>query len=242
MRCGCYYLSSVLKRIRDKIKELGRLTPLALLSAFLPIVGSMTLIIFILPIGEWLKANWHVGMLVFIAGTMFLCGLALLPTNVIGIVSGWAFSFELGLLVLMIGVVGSAVLSFYVNRRLSGEHLSKAIERHPRSSAIYNALLQDDIRKTVLIIVLLRMSVIMPFALTNFLMAAARVSLKPFLIGTALGMLPRSAAMVFVGSGLSELDLADTRETAVFFVGVAATVASVVTIAVFSRKALLRMT
>lgn len=232
----------MLKRIRDKIKELGRLTPLALVSAFLPIVGSMTLIIFILPIGEWLKANWHVGMLVFIAGTMFLCGLALLPTNVIGIVSGWAFSFELGLLVLMTGVVGSALLSFYINRRLSGEHLSRAIEKHPRSSAIYNALLQDDIRKTVLIIVLLRMSVIMPFALTNFLMAAARVSLKPFLVGTALGMLPRSAAMVFVGSGLSELDLADTRETAVFFVGVAATVASIITIAVFSRKALLRMT
>lgn len=202
----------------------------------------MTLVIFILPVGEWLRANWEMGILVFIAATMFFCGLALLPTNVIGIVSGWAFSFELGLLVLMTGVVGSALVSFGINRRLSGEHLAKAVENHPRSSAIYSALLQENVRRTVLIIILLRMSVIMPFALTNFLMAAARVSLKPFLMGTTLGMLPRSAAMVFVGSGLSELDLADTRETTIFLVGVAASVATMIAIAVFSRKALLRMT
>jgi uncharacterized membrane protein YdjX (TVP38/TMEM64 family) len=213
-----------------------------MISTFLPIVGSMTLIVFIMPIGGWLRANWEIGILVFIAGIMFLCGFALLPTNVIGIVSGWAFSFELGLAVLMAGVVGASLVSFAVNSRISGEHLSKAIEKHPRSSAIYRALLQDDIRKTIFIIVLLRMSVIVPFALTNFLMAAARVSLKAFLIGTAVGMLPRSAAMAFVGSGLSELDLSDMSETAFFAIGVAATIATMIAIGVFSRRALLRMT
>ncbi len=232
----------MIKRIRDKIRELGRITPLALISAFLPIVGSMTLIVFIMPIGEWLRSNWEIGILVFIAGIMFFCGFALLPTNVIGVVSGWAFSFELGLAVLMAGVIGASLVSFFFNSRISGEHLSKAIESHPRSSAIYQALLQDDIRKTIFIIVLLRMSVIVPFALTNFLMAAARVSLKAFLVGTAVGMLPRSAAMAFVGSGLSELDLSDTRETTFFAIGVAATIATVIAIAVFSRRALLRMT
>ncbi len=213
-----------------------------MVSTFLPIVGSMTLIAFIMPIGEWLRANWEIGILVFIAGIMFFCGFALLPTNVIGVVSGWAFSFELGLAVLMAGVVGASLISFAVNSRISGEHLSRAIEKHPRSSAIFRALLQEDIRRTIFIIVLLRMSVIVPFALTNFLMAAAQVSLKPFLVGTALGMLPRSAAMVYVGSGLSQLNLSDTRETAFFAIGVAATIATVIAIGVFSRRALLRMT
>ncbi len=213
-----------------------------MISTFLPIVGSMTLIVFIMPIGGWLRDNWEIGILAFIAATMFFCGLALLPTNVIGVVSGWAFNFELGLAVLMAGIIGASLVSFFINSRISGEHLSKAIENHPRSSAIYRALLQDDIRKTIFIIVLLRMSVIVPFALTNFLMAAARVSLKAFIVGTAVGMLPRSAAMVFVGSGLSELDLSDTRETTFFAIGVAATIASVIVIGVFSRRALLRMT
>lgn len=215
---------------------------MALVATFLPIVGSATLLVFILPIGHWLRDNWEVGIIVFIAGTLFFCGLALLPTNVIGIVSGWAFNFEVGLLVLMIGVVGSAFTSFLINSRISGEHFLKAIDKHPRSAAIHKALLQDDIRKTILIIILLRISVIMPFALTNFLMAASRVPVRAFVIGTAAGMLPRSAAMVFVGSGLSELNLANTGETYLFMIGVAATVVSVITIAVLSRKALEKLT
>ncbi len=215
---------------------------MALVSAFLPIAGSMTLLIFILPIGHWLRDNWQAGIFVFLAGTFVFCGLALLPTNVIGIVGGWAFGFEVGLLVLMMGILGSSLISFMINSRISGEHLSKAIEKHPRSSAIYKALLQDDVRKTTIIIILLRTSVLMPFAFTNFLMAASRVSLKAFLIGTAVGMLPRSAAVVFVGSGLSELNPDDASETTFFAIGLAATVVSVITIAVLSRKALLRMT
>ncbi len=234
--------SNVFDKIREQIRELGHLTPIALVAAFLPIFGSSVLLIFLLPIGNWLRDNWELGIFVFIAGTLFFCGLALLPTNVIGIVSGWAFGFELGLLILLSGVLGAAIISFLINSRISGDHLPNAIRKYPRSTAIYEALLQDDFKKTTLIITLLRMSVIMPFALTNFLMAAARVPLVPYIIGTAAGMLPRCAATVFVGSGLSELNLADTREIYLLAIGIAATIASVVIISILSRKALERLT
>ena len=232
----------MLERLRRNIRDLGYLTPVALVCTFMPIVGSTLLLMFIMPIGHWLRDNWEIGILVFLAGTLFFCGLALLPTNIIGIVSGWAFGFEVGLLVLMCGVIGSSFISFVINSRISGGHFPKVIEKYPRSTAIYKALLKEDLKKTTMIIILLRMSVIMPFALTNFLMAASRAPIRAFVIGTAVGMLPRSAAMVFIGSGLSELNLANGSETYLYLFGLVATIVSVAVIAVISRKALERLT
>lgn len=238
----CYYFVLVIRKIRENIKDLGHLTPMAVVSTFLPIVGSSILLIFLLPIGHWLRENWEFGILVFLAGTLFFCGLALLPTNVIGIVSGWAFSFELGLLVLMIGVIGASMISFIINTQISGNRFPEIIKKHPRSTAIYDSLLQDNIKKTTLIILLLRLSVVMPFAFTNFLLAASRVPFWAFIIGTAAGMLPRSASMAFVGSGLAELNLNNTQDIYIFVIGAVASILAIITIAIISRKALERLT
>ncbi|HQZ96431.1 MAG TPA: VTT domain-containing protein [Pyrinomonadaceae bacterium] len=232
----------MIKKVRENLKDLGHLTPMAVVSTLLPIVGSSILLIFLLPIGHWLRENWELGILVFLTGTLFFCGLALLPTNVIGIVSGWAFSFELGLLVLMIGVVGASIISFVINTQISGNRFPEILKKHPRSTAIYDSLLQDNLKKTTLIILLLRLSVVMPFAFTNFLLAASRVPFWAFVIGTAAGMLPRSASMAFVGSGLAELNLNNTRDTYIFVIGAVASVLAIITIAIISRKALERLT
>ncbi len=230
------------EKFRNYIRALGHLTPMAIVVTFLPIAGSATLLVFLIPIGHWLRENWEIGTAVFIAGTLFFCGLALLPTNVIGIVAGWAFGFELGLAALMVGIVGSAYISFLINKRISGKKLTELFKKNRRSRAIYKALLKDDFWKTTLIILLLRISVAMPFAFTNFLMASARVPTASYLLGTFFGMLPRSAAMVFVGSGLSVLDLSNTRQTYLIAMGLAATIFSVIVIAFLSRKALERIT
>ena len=82
----------------------------------------------------------------------------------------------------------------------------------------------------------------MPFALTNFLMASARVSLKSYLVGTFLGMLPRSSAVVFVGSGLSELNFDNPQNTWLLIFGIAATIIIVIIVGTISRHALERIT
>lgn len=215
---------------------------MALVAAFLPMIGTATLLVFLYPAGHWLRENWEAGIPIFIAGVIFFCGLALLPTNVIGLLSGWAFSFELGVLVLMTGIVGSSFVSFLINRRISGDKLPEFTKKHPKAQAIYYSLTKDRFWKTTLVIFLLRMSVIMPFALTNFLMASARVPVRSYLLGTAAGMLPRSSAMVFVGAGLSELNIESTRDMTFLAIGIAATVVSVIVIAYISRKALEKLT
>lgn len=235
-------IGNLFKKAKSYLKELGSLTPIAFVTAFLPMLGSVILLAVALPLSFWLRENWEIGTLFFILGTIIFCGLALLPTNVIGIISGWAFGFELGILVLITGIVGAALISFFIHKRIIGDKLPKVFDARPKAKVIYEALLGQSLWRTTLIIFLLRLSPAMPFALTNFLMASARVSVKSYLAGTFLGMLPRSSAVVFIGSGLTELDFDSPENSWLLILGIVATIISVIVIGNVSRHALERMT
>ncbi len=230
------------EKIREYLKEFGALTPIAAVSAFLPIVGSSILLAVSYPLGYWLRENWETGAPLYTGGIIFFCGLALLPTNVIGMLGGWAFGFPLGITLLMTGIVGAALASFLINSRIVGDRLPEVFGAHPKAKAIYTALLGQSVRRTTLIIFLLRLSPAMPFALTNFLMASARVPLQSFLIGTFFGMLPRSSAVVFVGAGLSELSFNNPEDAWLLIFGIVATIFSAFVIGAISRRALEHLT
>lgn len=221
-----------------QVKNFGSLAPIAAVTAFLPFAGSAVLIMVAYPLAYWLRENWEIGTILFTFGILFFCGLALLPTNVVGVVSGWSFSFGPGLIVLMGGIVGASLISFLIHRRIAGERIDGITEAHPRAKAVYNALLRENAWRTTIVVFLLRASIIMPFAFTNFLMAAARVPLRSYLIGTFLGMLPRSTAVVLIGSGLSDLSFEDTTNASTIIPAMIALIASVVLIGRISKHAL----
>lgn len=235
-------MKRLFRKIYNFLSELGNLTPIAFVTMFLPMLGSALLLIFGVPLGNWMRENWEIGIPLYLFGVLFFCGLALLPTNVIGVIGGWSFGFELGILILISGVVGAATISYLIHRRIVGEKLPEVFEKHPKAQAIYEALLEQNTWRTTLIIFLLRISVIMPFALTNFLMASARVPLGAYIAGTFFGMLPRSSAVVFVGAGLSELNLKNPQDSWVIIGGIAATILSVIIIGSISNRALERLT
>lgn len=221
------------------IKELGSLTPLAFLTTVLPMIGGWSLALFFaIPLGYWLKANWEIGTILYFLGVVFFCGLSLLPTNVIGLVAGWAFGFELGLTILICAIVCAATVAFVIHSRIVGDTLPHVFEKHPKAQAVYEALVEQNFWRTTLIIFLLRLSPAMPFALSNFLMASAQVPLRSFAIGTFWGMLPRSAAVVIVGAGLSELTLQDQDGSWLIIFGIVATIISIIFISIIARRAL----
>lgn len=225
-----------------KLRDLGRLAPMALVTAFLPMVGSSALLVLGYPIGHWMQANPVLGAATFVVGTFFFCGLALLPTNLIGILAGWAFGFWIGLFLLITGVVGSATISYFINLRLTGETLTALTRRNARAEAIHRALINEGFLRTTSVITLIRMSVVMPFAFSNFFFAAARVPVPSFVLGTFLGMLPRSGAMVLIGAGLSVLTFDNFNDVWFLAAGIPATIIVIIIIGVISRRALDRLT
>jgi uncharacterized membrane protein YdjX (TVP38/TMEM64 family) len=235
-------LKKLFEKIVGYLRELGKLTPIALATTVMPIVGGSLLLTIAYPLAFWLKDNWEIGAGLFTLGVIVFCGLSILATNIVGIMGGWSFGFELGITALMIGIVSAATLSFLIHTRIVGDTLPHVFEHHPKAQVVYQALIGQSKWRTMLIIFLLRLSPAMPFALTNFLMASARVPLKSFIGGTFLGMLPRSSAVVFVGSGLSELTFNDPQEAWLIVFGIIATFVSIIFITIVARRALERMT
>lgn len=225
------------------IKELGRITPIAFLTAAMPAIGgTIFVMLFAYSLGYWLRDHWQIGAPLFLLGVIIFCGLGILATNILGIISGYAFGFELGIAVMITGIVCAATLAYFINTRLVGNRLPHVFENHPKANAVYHALIDQNLWRTTLIIFLLRLSPAMPFALTNFLMSSARVPLRSFIPGTFFGMLPRSSAVVLVGSQLSELSFDDPQEAWLIVFGIIATLISVIVISLIAKRALERLT
>lgn len=118
-----------------------------------------------------------------------------------------------GIAIAISGSVGAASVSFLIHSRIVTDKLPQALGTHAKAGAIYNgaartklvALGDDNFAGQAF--------TSDAFAFTNFLMAAARVPLRSFIIGTFVGMLPRSSAVVFVGAGLSELSFDTAQDT-----------------------------
>lgn len=224
------------------VRELDRVALLSVATAVVPIVNSTLLLAFAPFAGNWLRANWEIGTVIYLLFAWFACGFALLPTNVIGILCGWAFGFPLGICLHMLAIVGASLISTYVLSPLVGDNLQKFLARHEKAQILHKTLLDQNFKRTTLVITLLRLSPAMPFALTNLLMTAARVPLSAFLLGTFIGMLPRSAAVVFFGAGLSELNFNEPFNVWTFVFGFVATLISIIIISYFSKQALAKMT
>lgn len=225
------------------VKELGRITPIAFLTAAMPAIGgTIFVMLFAYSLGYWMRDNWQIGAPLFLLGVIIFCGLGILATNILGIISGYAFGFELGIAVMITGIVCAATMAYFINTRLVGDRLPHVFENHPKANAVYHALIDQSLWRTTLIIFLLRLSPAMPFALTNFLMSSARVPLKSFIPGTFFGMLPRSSAVVLVGSQLSELSFDDPQEAWLIVFGIVATIISIILISIIAKRALERLT
>ncbi len=99
--------------------------------------------------------------------------------------------------------------------------------------------------KTLGMVALLRLPPNSPFALTNLVMASVRVPRLPFLLGTIVGMLPRSALAVVIGAGLSDFSREALKKAApgwVWIASIAVAVAVVVVISSMASKAVAKFT
>ena len=100
----------------------------------------------------------------------------------------------------MAGFTGGALLGFAVSRLVGREALRQRIDQHPKAHVIREALVGHGFWRTLGTVTLLRLPPNSPFALTNLAMAGSGVRPLPFLVGTILGMTPRTAVMVGLGA------------------------------------------
>ena len=191
---------------RDVIRKLGAVGPLAIIAATLPALGGFVLLYFSQTVGDWLRSHGQSGPMIYIACFTVLAGLALLPTYAQAIIGGFAFGVWAGTGAALAGFVGAAIVGYAVARYFSGDRAAQVIAEHPKWQAVYDELLQGGFWKTLGIVTLIRVPPNSPFAMTNLVLAATKTPVSIYAVGTLFGMAPRTAAAVYIGSTLSDLN------------------------------------
>lgn len=223
--------------LRGTVRRLGPVGVLALIAATLPAIGGFAVVGTMGKTAPWLEAHTPESFAVYIAVVAVMAGLALLPTYAQSIVAGAAFGVVRGTGAALAAIVGGAVIGFAIARRASGDRVTQLIAEQPKWNAVYKALLGGGFGRTLGIVTLLRVPPNSPFAITNLVLASTGVSWPIYLIGTLVGIAPRTAAAVFVGAGIM-----GEGSLALRIIGIAVTVVVVVLIGVIAQRAVARIT
>lgn len=235
-------------RIRAAVEFIRALGPAGILAAgalVLPAFGSLLLFWKFPVLGAWLRGHEELGLLMYAGAFAVLAGLAFLPTYAQSALGGFAFGIAFGIPGALAGFVGGALIGYLIASRVSGDRVDRALADKPRMRAVRDVLVGrasagegHPFLKTFGTVALLRLPPNSPFALTNLLLASSKVPLAPYLLGTAVGMLPRTALAVVIGAGVHDALSKEALEQAtpkwVWIAGIAVTLAIV---AIFGRIA-----
>jgi uncharacterized membrane protein YdjX (TVP38/TMEM64 family) len=105
------------------------------------------------------------------------------------------------------------------------------------------ALIGSGFWRTLLIITLIRVPPSSPFALTNLVLGVTRVNRAAYVLGTALGVAPRTAALVFLAVGVQQLSSRGPDEPYwLWVVGIVLTVVVLLVIGAIANRAVARVT
>lgn len=143
----------------------------------------------------WLAGMSSTRMLVYFTITAALMGLGLTHTTFIALISGYFLGWE-G----FAGTVAAYGLAAAANYRLATlidrGALQRFIELFPKAEAVLRELRAESLQ----LIILVRLSPVLPFALMTFVLAAAGVNFQRFIVGSVLGMLPRTLFFYWLGT------------------------------------------
>ena len=148
--------------------------------------------------------SWEVTVL-YVVLVMTLMGLALLPTTFLSILSGFIFGW-VSFPFLVLGYTLATVIGFQAGRNLDSGSLNFLLSRYPKAARLIEEK-KDDISQLIFFV---RLSPVIPFALSNLLFAMLQAGMIKVLWMGLWGMLPRTS-MAFI-TGIFGESLVDALE------------------------------
>ncbi|SNX56857.1 uncharacterized membrane protein YdjX (TVP38/TMEM64 family) [Streptomyces sp. TLI_55] len=132
------------------------------------------------------------------AGAYGLCAVAFVPRPLLNLAAGALFGSQLGIGAALAGTVLGAGIAFALGRVL-GQDALRPLLRGRLLQGADSQLSRHGFRSMLAI----RLFPGVPFAAANYCAAVSRMGYVPFLLATALGSIPNTAAYVVAGSRAS---------------------------------------
>jgi uncharacterized membrane protein YdjX (TVP38/TMEM64 family) len=214
-----------------------------------PIVFALVLIAFsiaaaVFPVRDWIRnlIDWVQrlgpgGIAVFI-GAYAIATVLFLPGWIFTVTAGLLFGVIGGTAVALSGATIGAALAFLVARYLVRDSIQNLAGSNPGFHAIDRAIGENGWK----IVGLLRLNPLIPFNLSNYFYGITAIRFWPYVLISAIGMLPGTLLYAYLGA-VGKATLAAKSSSSVWQylllgVGLGATVAATIIISRIARNAL----
>ena len=186
------------------LRELFQKNFSTLLTMFLlvavPLLGSASLLGLLYEKQDLLHHLSLGQALLYFVVIAFTMAFALTPTTFVAIVTGYYFGWA-GLPGMVLAYALAAALGYELAQRLDHGKLRHFLHLFPKAEAVLGELQNQSWQ----LILLTRLSPVLPFALMTFVLAIVGVPRKRFLLASVLGMLPRSLFFYWLGTEASNV-------------------------------------
>jgi uncharacterized membrane protein YdjX (TVP38/TMEM64 family) len=171
---------------------------------------------------------------VYVVSTVFM-----LPGSLLTMLAGFAYGPLVGLLVAWPASMTGATVAFLLGRTVMRDWVRRSIATSPRSRGLDEAVGREGFK----LVLLLRLSPLVPFNVLNYALSLSSIPLRRYVIASAIGEIPGAWFYVYLGSIVTtgaELTSGASRatplRTALYAVGFAATaILAIVTTRIANR-------
>ena len=138
--------------------------------------------------------GWPHWTLFFVA-VSFTMAFALTPTTFTALLGGYFLGWA-SLPPMVVAYLAAAYIGYRVAGRVVGDRLLNTLVSSPKARNAVENLRSGQTK----VIILARLSPVLPFAVMNVVLAMLKVDLRKYLGASLVGMLPRTALTVFAGT------------------------------------------
>lgn len=161
-----------------------------------------------LPLGDWLeaagdwgRANPVPGTLVYVA-VFAVASVFLVPGSWIAMAGGYLYGLETGAALAIAGGGAGATAAFLNARTLARGWALGMMQSRPDLLALDRALGEE----TFLLVLLSRLSLLIPYNLLNYFYGVTAVRAVPYAIASAIGLIPAMIFYTYVGTLAGDME------------------------------------
>ena len=212
--------------------------------ALAAVLVAISIAVAFLPVKDWVKAfsDWvqtlgAVGVVLFIA-VYALATVLFLPGWIFTVAAGLIYGVIGGTAVALTGAIIGSTLAFLCGRYLVRKRVETATTGNRKFEAIDKAIGEQGWK----IVGLLRLSPLIPFNLSNYFYGVTGVGFWPYVLASAVGMLPGTLLYAYLGgagkAGLSGGGGDSSLKYIFLGVGLVATIVVTIIVSRAAKKAL----
>lgn len=149
---------------------------------------------------DWSRDNPGASWMAFILAYL-IAGVIMTPTWILTVAAGYIFGWWLGVGIVFAGAMLGSTAAFLIGRGLAREIVRDKVAATPRFSALDRAIEGQGFN----IVLLTRLSMFLPYNLLNYAFGVTAVTLRDYVVATAIGMTPMVLLYVFLGTTVRDV-------------------------------------